>query len=126
MPKITELYCFAMIDKGPDDEGVPAYATPLGIMPMMGADIERVVQLMPRAQGIANETGEPIRIYRFSHMEQIGEVSLQTGMPAAEAGRCPECNALLVAPLVNHTKQCNVGKAIDKIMMAFAPRAGMD
>lgn len=115
MPKITKMYCFAMYDKGPDDEGIPAFASPLGVMPMMGADVDRIASLMPRAQIIANETGQPLRIYMFDHMEQIGEVSPQAGMPATEPGRCPECRAML-APLVNHTKDCSIGRMIDEVV----------
>lgn len=74
MPKITEMFCFAMSDKDDDDEGVPALFTGLGSMPLVGADITRIDALLPHAQKIANEFGKPLRIYKFSQKEQIGEV----------------------------------------------------
>lgn len=76
MPPITEMYCFAISDRGDDDEGVPAITGPDGvILPLVGADLTRIESLIPYAQQIANEKGKPIRIYRFSAREQIGEIS---------------------------------------------------
>lgn len=77
MPRITELFCFAIFDGDEDGEGVPAVSTRMGPMPLMGADVARVDNLMPYAQIVANETGKPLRIYKFSVREQIGEVSPQ-------------------------------------------------
>jgi hypothetical protein len=75
MPKISQLFCFAAYDKDEDDEGVPTFQSKLGPIPLMGADVTRVEQFMPIAQQIADATGKQIRIYKFSHKEQIGEVS---------------------------------------------------
>lgn len=75
MPRITEMFCFAVSDKDNDDEGVPAVPSPLGPMPLVGADVSRIDSLMSRAQMVADELGRPLRIYKFSHREQIGEVT---------------------------------------------------
>lgn len=74
MPKITEMYCFAVNDSNDDDEGVPAFDSVLGPMPMVGADLDRIGSLIPIAQIMANELGKPLRIYKFTVREQIGEV----------------------------------------------------
>lgn len=81
MPRITEMFCFAVSDKSDDDEGVLAVATLLGPMPLVGADTARIESLMPHAQKAADELGKPLRIYKFTHREQIGEVT-----PRAKAG----------------------------------------
>lgn len=76
MPRITELFCFAVYDGGPDDEGVPAFTHPfLGTMPLMGADNARIEALMPMAQQLADTAGKELRIYKFSHKEQIGVIT---------------------------------------------------
>lgn len=74
MPLITQMYAFVTSDAAPDDEGVPAFMNGTILMPMTGADMARVQDLMPIAQRIADETGKQIRIYRFSQKEQIGVI----------------------------------------------------
>jgi hypothetical protein len=75
MPRVTEMYAFVMSDTEPDDEGIPAI--PLGplMMPMTGADMNRVASLMPHAQKIANRSGKQLRIMRFTGIEKIGEIN---------------------------------------------------
>lgn len=75
MPRITEMFCFAVSDKDDDDEGIPAMDTRLGPMPLIGADVTRIDSLLPYAQKCADEIGKPLRIYKFSQREQIGEVT---------------------------------------------------
>lgn len=69
------MYCFAVSDKDDDDEGVAAISSRLGPMPLVGADLTRIESLLPKAQVVADELGKPIRIYKFSHREQIGEIN---------------------------------------------------
>lgn len=62
MPKITEMFAFVVADKGPDDEGVPAFMDRNGtLLPMCGADIERVESLIPIAQQWARRPRSPMR-----------------------------------------------------------------
>lgn len=74
MPRITELFCFAINDTDPEDEGVPAFDL-LGGVPMIGADMARVEDLIPLAQRLSDESGKQIRIYKFSQREQIGTIN---------------------------------------------------
>lgn len=113
MPKITEMYCFALNDKDEDDEGVPAISTPNGVMPLMGADIQRITSLMPKVQAIANEIGKTLRIYHFTNKKQIGEVNPQEGRPFIPPDRCLDCKALLTGGATNHAQNCSVQKLID-------------
>lgn len=76
MPLITEMFAFVISDKSPEDEGIPAFEGPGGMaMPMVGADLTRIADLMPLAQDIADRSGKQVRIYRFSQKRMIGEVN---------------------------------------------------
>lgn len=71
MPKVTELFAFVIADKNEDDEGVPAFETRMGAMPLMGADFARADSLKPIAQRLATQMGKPIRLLRFTHLEEV-------------------------------------------------------
>ena len=60
MPLITEMFCFAVFDSSPDDEGVPAFGEGRFLLPMMGADLAMVERLIPVAQKFADDSGKPI------------------------------------------------------------------
>ena len=65
MPKITELYAFVSIGSDPDDEGIMAFQTDDGWMPMIGADMTRVNVLKPMADKVSKIAGTPYKILRF-------------------------------------------------------------
>lgn len=71
--KVTELYAFICIDDD-GDEAVPGVQMQGVWHPMMGADLDNAESFMDFAQQIANDTGKPIRILRFTQFEQIGEI----------------------------------------------------
>lgn len=71
MPKITELYAWVVADTGPDDEGVPAFTTSQGALPMMGADMERAVSLRPMAVNVAQQLGRPVKLIRSTGIEIV-------------------------------------------------------
>ena len=75
MPRITEMFAFIACDTSEDDEGITSWRSPEGILPMVGGDVDRVGSWMARAQHIADVTGKPVRIYKFTHREQTGEVT---------------------------------------------------
>ncbi len=80
MPKITEMFAFVVADTAPDDEGVIAFYASNGMMmPMCGADLDRIESLIPIAQRWADESGKPMRIYKFTGKEQIGEILPRAG-----------------------------------------------
>ena len=69
MPLITELYAFVAVatEGEPDDEGIMAFMTQDGtMMPMIGADMERVEQLKPIAKRAAAEAGCSYKILTFA------------------------------------------------------------
>jgi hypothetical protein len=69
--RISVVHAFTCIgDDG--DEGVVAFQTPLGWMPMIGADPTRLAQLEPIAKDMASRLGKQITLKRFSQMETVG------------------------------------------------------
>ena len=67
MPKITEMYAFITHEEGrEDDEGIIG-ASPDGRtwMPLVGADMTRVKDLIPFAEETKRRTGIPYRIVKF-------------------------------------------------------------
>jgi len=75
MPRITEMFAFIVADTGPDDEGVPAISVGNMHMPLCGADLKRIKQLRPYAANIARALKKPVRLVRFSAMEELETVS---------------------------------------------------
>ena len=68
--RIESLCAYVAID--PDDaEGVTAFATADGWMPMVMADERRIRSLRPIAVDLAAQTGRPITLVRFSQREDL-------------------------------------------------------
>lgn len=63
--RITEIYAFISKDKE-GHEGIMGFNSPNGWMPMIGADIERVDQLVPIADKIAGMSGQKYEIRYFT------------------------------------------------------------
>ena len=65
---------FAFIVEGEEGEGVCAFQTKEGWMPMVASDSERVKLLMPQAQKIANVTGKKITLCEFDCRVEVTEI----------------------------------------------------
>ncbi len=73
--RIDHMFAFVQTDPTDDTEGITGFLAPDGTwMPMVGADLERVEQLMPIAQGIASATGREIKVLKFSVREEIQKI----------------------------------------------------
>lgn len=67
MPRIAELWAWVSVENAPDDEGVCGFLAPDGTwMPLVGADRKRIESLRPMARLIAEKSGKPVRLVRFS------------------------------------------------------------
>jgi hypothetical protein len=76
MNKVTEMYAFVVADKD-GNEGVPAFSSPSGLMmPMVGADMHRVYQLLPIAQSLF--PGK-FKIMHFANGEDITQAIMDNG-----------------------------------------------
>jgi len=60
---INEMFCFIASDD--EGEGICGISTPIGFMPMVAADKERVDSLMEFAQSISNEGNMKISLVKF-------------------------------------------------------------
>lgn len=72
--KIEKLFAFVVEDK--EGEGICGMMMPnKQWMPFIGADMERVDELMPIAQQIADHTKKHIKILEFSNYKKMGEIN---------------------------------------------------
>jgi hypothetical protein len=71
--RITTVHAIVGIDDD-NEEGVPAYITSMGPMPMIAADERRLGEIKAMAQAVADATGLPFKVARFSVREDIGEI----------------------------------------------------
>lgn len=74
--KINSIYAFiAISDEG---EGIMAGSTVINGIPMMlplvGADMERVISLYPMAKEISKVSGRDFRIYKFDNKSDVTEM----------------------------------------------------
>ena len=65
---------FVFVSEGEDGEGICAFKTSDGWMPMVASDTERVSGLMPHAQMIANTTGKKITLCEFGCRIEVTEI----------------------------------------------------
>jgi hypothetical protein len=69
------MFAFICEEQGPDDEGVVGIPYDGNqILPLVGADMERVESLKPIAQFVADKLGKNIKIVVFSKREEIGQI----------------------------------------------------
>ncbi len=69
MEKIEKMYAF--IAANGDGEGIVSFQLGNQHMPMVGADMARVVSLREVAQRISNETKTSIKLCLFTEREEI-------------------------------------------------------
>ena len=74
MPKITELFAFIAED-GPEDEGIVAMTVGDMLMPMVGADMDRVESLRPIAENIARIYSQKIILAKFTIRTDLEEIT---------------------------------------------------
>lgn len=69
--KITEVWAW-ICTEADGGEGIPAMSAPGGmVLPLIGADAERLISLRPAALDVAQGLGLPIKLVRFHQMEVI-------------------------------------------------------
>lgn len=62
---IEDIYAIVCIEAD-GSEGIPAFGPVNGMMmPMVGADKERIDSLIPTAKEISRETGMPMKLVRY-------------------------------------------------------------
>lgn len=71
--KIDQMFAF-VVEEEDGGEGVAAWRTSTGWMPLVGADMQRVESLRHVAQLIADTTGRPIKLVKFSQLETVEQL----------------------------------------------------
>lgn len=71
--KIEEVFLFIATDG--NQEGLPAMQMGNVLMPLVAADKKRLADLRVAAQKIADVSGKPIRLCRYSHREELEVIS---------------------------------------------------
>lgn len=69
---IEKIYCF--IAHNEEGEGICAFQSENGWIPLVGADMKRVDSLMGKAQHISNKTGKRITVCEFDNRVLIKEI----------------------------------------------------
>lgn len=71
--RIEQMYAFVCLDPEDNTEGIPAFIDPAtGMpMPMVAADMKRVEQMRPIAEGLVKQTGVRITLCRFEVRTEI-------------------------------------------------------
>lgn len=71
--RIKEVH--AIVGVGDDDEeGIPAFQTPEGPIPLISSDRVRLDHITAMAQLLADHTGQKYKIVKFSVREEVGEI----------------------------------------------------
>lgn len=63
--RIEQMYAFVVLDPADNTEGVPAFQSPRGPMPMVGADMKMIDKMRPLAEAMAKQMGMKITLCRF-------------------------------------------------------------
>jgi hypothetical protein len=63
--RIDEVHAYIVVGES-GDEGIAAFHTGQGWMPMICADKARIESLRPMAESLARETGHEIKLVRFA------------------------------------------------------------
>lgn len=72
--KITTMFAFLAVQEG--TEGLVAFGdSPVAMMPLVGADMNRAESLLPVVQAISNRTGQSIRLVKFTTREEMQVIS---------------------------------------------------
>ena len=71
--KITKVTAFVAIDPKDGDEGVMAFLSDGGWMPLICADEARIESMVPIAEDISARTGKQYQIIQFSVREDVTE-----------------------------------------------------
>lgn len=74
MPRIDEMYAFVAEENGPEDEGIVGMNFGDWMLPLVGADMDRVTALRPYAQDIAKVTGKKIKLIHFTNRVEMEEI----------------------------------------------------
>lgn len=76
--RIKEMHAIVAVDPGNDSEGIPAYMTPAGPIPLIATDRVRLDEIVAMAQQVSDGTRMTFKIVKFIGREDIGEIKPRT------------------------------------------------
>jgi hypothetical protein len=85
--KITSIHAYVAVDPEDGDEGIMAFSSGLGMLPMIAADKTRLDELRPTAEMLAKQGGIEVRLVRFDVCTVVEVLNPQHGT-------CPECGSV--------------------------------
>lgn len=75
--KVDQMYAYVSVDDD-GDEGICGIRTGMGWMPMVGADMARMLSLRNHAELVAQESGRTVRLVRFGVRELLDTITPRT------------------------------------------------
>lgn len=72
--RITEIWAYVAIDGDDNNEGIVGAMSAVGVVPLFAADKARVESYRPMAEEAARETGQKVKLVRFTEREEIEEI----------------------------------------------------
>lgn len=73
--RIDSIYAYLAIDPEDGDEGICAFRSAMGWMPMVAADQRRLDSLRPIAEQTAAATGQQIKLVRFMRLSDVETIT---------------------------------------------------
>lgn len=96
---ITGVHIYTITDPATGEEGIAGIITPQGGRPLIAVNDEILEEIRPLAQNVANMTGLPVKLVRFSIREDGEEIQPQenaddsatlTPVPEGDPGYAPK------------------------------------
>lgn len=73
--KINELWAWVSVDAEDQNEGIITLGSPMGPLPMIGADKDRMLSMRQLASQAAKNSGIQVKLIRFTTREDIETLS---------------------------------------------------
>jgi hypothetical protein len=74
---IDSMWAFVATDKD-GTEGIPAFQSGAMLLPLVGADMQRIESMRPIAQTLADERGITIKLVHFTNRQEIETITPAT------------------------------------------------
>lgn len=73
--KVDNMYAYLSVDQEDGNEGLVAIDTATGKMPLVGADMGRMLSYKPIVKNLVKTTGFKVRLYKFSSKKLLDEIN---------------------------------------------------
>lgn len=115
--RIDTMYAFVVVDTD-GTEGIPAYPQGEILVPLTGADISRVAQLMPIAMGLAAQGNKSIELVHFTERRHVDWIDPPDGPQRPETPSEPQDLSPAAAALIEAFKAHQRPAKADQVIVA--------